>query len=97
MGLYEPSNWYLRGVAPTAYTAEDDENEGAQRRSVINRMMFEKKMFLAGSWGADFHLRCVPRTTRSSCCPQGRERVHTDLADIGERDHGVGLGGGGGR
>lgn len=48
-----------RGVAvlfgPMAYTAEDYANEQLQRRSGINRLMFERKMFLAGSWGADFH------------------------------------------
>ncbi len=46
--------------APMAYTAEDYENEELQRRSGINRMMFEKKMFLAGSWGADFHPQLRP-------------------------------------
>ncbi|MDP8929286.1 MAG: hypothetical protein M3O70_12135, partial [Actinomycetota bacterium] len=30
--------------APMAYTAEDYENEQLQRRSGINRMMFEKKI-----------------------------------------------------
>ena len=46
--------------APMAYTVEDYENEELQRRSGINRMMFEKKMFLAGSWGADFHPKLQP-------------------------------------
>jgi nicotinamidase-related amidase len=40
---------------PMAYTEEDYANELLQRRSGINRLMFERKMFLAGSWGADFH------------------------------------------
>ena len=40
---------------PMAYTEEDYANEQLQRRSGINRLMFERKMFLAGSWGADFH------------------------------------------
>lgn len=48
-----------RGVpvlfGPMAYTAEDYADEELQRRSGINRVMFERKMFLAGSWGADFH------------------------------------------
>jgi nicotinamidase-related amidase len=40
---------------PMAYTEEDYANEKLQKRSGINRLMFERKMFLAGSWGADFH------------------------------------------
>lgn len=40
---------------PMAYTAEDYADKELHRRSGINRIMFEKKMFLAGSWGADFH------------------------------------------
>lgn len=40
---------------PMAYTQEDYADTGFQRRSGINRLMFENKMFLAGSWGADFH------------------------------------------
>lgn len=40
---------------PMAYTAEDYADEQLQRRSGINRYMFERRMFLAGSWGADFH------------------------------------------
>jgi ureidoacrylate peracid hydrolase len=41
--------------APMAYTEEDYAERNLQRRSGINRIMFERKMFLAGSWGADFH------------------------------------------
>lgn len=40
---------------PMAYTEEDYADEQLHRRSGINRLMFERKMFLAGSWGADFH------------------------------------------
>jgi ureidoacrylate peracid hydrolase len=40
---------------PMAYTEEDYAEHQLQRRSGINRIMFERKMFLAGSWGADFH------------------------------------------
>lgn len=43
-----------------AYTEEDYANEQLQRRSGINRLMFERKMFLAGSWGADFHPKLQP-------------------------------------
>ncbi len=46
---------------PMAYTEEDYAGEQLQRRSGINRLMFEKKMFLAGSWGADFHPDLQPR------------------------------------
>lgn len=46
---------------PMAYTEEDYANQQLYRRSGINRIMFEKKMFLAGSWGADFHPDLQPR------------------------------------
>src|SRR3990170_6519210 len=39
---------------PMAYTEEDYADARWQRRSGINRVMFERKMFLAGTWGADF-------------------------------------------
>lgn len=40
---------------PMAYTEEDYADHRLQKRSGINRIMYETKMFLAGSWGADFH------------------------------------------
>jgi nicotinamidase-related amidase len=40
---------------PMAYTEEDYAEHQLQKRSGINRIMYERKMFLAGSWGADFH------------------------------------------
>lgn len=40
---------------PMAFTEEDYAEAHWQRRSGINRIMYENKMFLAGSWGADFH------------------------------------------
>ncbi len=46
---------------PMAYTEKDYEDEQLQRRSGINRLMFERKMFLADSWGADFHPDLKPR------------------------------------
>ena len=46
---------------PMAYTEEDYVEEQLQRRSGINRLMFERRMFLAGSWGADFHPDLRPR------------------------------------
>lgn len=63
---------------PMAYTSEDYADKALQRRSAINRIMFENKMFLAGSWGADFHpdLRPGPDRTTSSCC---RTKASTSL------------------
>ncbi len=53
-----------RGVpvlfGPMAFTEEDYASEELQRRSAINRFMFERKMFLAGTWGADFHPQLRP-------------------------------------
>lgn len=46
---------------PMAYTEEDYAEHMLQRRSGINRIMFERKMFLAGSWGADFHPDLQPK------------------------------------
>ncbi len=46
---------------PMAYTEEDYADEQLQRKSGINRLMFERKMFLAGSWGADFHPDLQPQ------------------------------------
>ena len=46
---------------PMAYTKEDYADHQLQRRSGINRIMFERKMFLAGSWGADFHPELKPK------------------------------------
>jgi ureidoacrylate peracid hydrolase len=46
---------------PMAYTEEDYADEQLQKRSGINRMMFERKMFLADSWGADFHPELQPQ------------------------------------
>jgi ureidoacrylate peracid hydrolase len=45
---------------PMAYTEEDYVEGHVHKRSGINRLMFEKKMFLAGSWGADFYPELQP-------------------------------------
>ncbi len=72
--------------APMAYTVEDYENEELQRRSGINRMMFEKKMFLAGSWGADFHPELRPEEHEIVLLPhKGVDVFETDLQDHLER------------
>jgi nicotinamidase-related amidase len=47
---------------PMAYTEDDYADEQLQKHSGINRMMFETKMFLAGSWGADFHSDLQPQS-----------------------------------
>ncbi len=68
--------------APMAYTEEDYADEELQRRSGINRIMFERKMFLAGSWGADFHPDLQPRDDESVLLPhKGIDVFETDLPD----------------
>ena len=71
---------------PMAYTQEDYANEQLQRRSGINRLMFEKKMFLAGSWGADFHPDLQPREGDTVLLPHKSCDVFTtDLPEHLER------------
>ncbi|MDP8958184.1 MAG: cysteine hydrolase [Actinomycetota bacterium] len=79
-----------RGVpvlfAPMAYTREDYEDQELQRRSGINRIMFERKMFLAGSWGADFHPDLRPRDDEVVLLPhKGIDVFETDLPEHLER------------
>ncbi|MFN2454524.1 MAG: cysteine hydrolase family protein [Pyrinomonadaceae bacterium] len=67
---------------PMAFTEEDYADEQLQRRSGINRYMFEKKMFLAGSWGADFHPDLQPRETDTVLLPhKSCDVFETDLPD----------------
>ncbi len=75
-----------RGVpvlfGPMAYTEEDYAEQALQRRSGINRLMFERKMFLAGSWGADFHPDLRPREDETVLLPhKGIDVFETDLPD----------------
>jgi nicotinamidase-related amidase len=75
-----------RGLAvvfgPMAYTEEDYANEQLHRRSGVNRYMFEKRMFLAGSWGADFHPDLQPREEDTVLLPhKGIDVFETDLPD----------------
>ncbi|MDP8911924.1 MAG: cysteine hydrolase [Actinomycetota bacterium] len=75
-----------RGVpvlfAPMAYTEEDYADGRLQRRSGINRLMFERKMFLAGSWGADFHPDLQPGDDDVVLLPhKGIDVFETDLPD----------------
>ena len=67
---------------PMAYTAEDYADKELHRRSGINRIMFEKKMFLAGSWGADFHPELQPQDDDTVLLPhKGIDVFETDLPD----------------
>ena len=73
-----------RGVgvlfAPMAYTEEDYADRRLQRRSGINRLMFERRMFLAGSWGADFHPDLRPLEDEVVLLPhKGIDVFETDL------------------
>ena len=72
--------------SPMAFTEEDYAKEHLQRRSGINRYMFEKKMFLAGSWGADFHPDLQPQVGDIVLLPHKSIDVfETDLPDHLER------------
>jgi ureidoacrylate peracid hydrolase len=65
---------------PMAYTEEDYADKALQRRSGINRLMFENKMFLAGSWGADFHPDLQPAGDDVVLEPhKGTDVFETDL------------------
>jgi ureidoacrylate peracid hydrolase len=67
---------------PMAYTEEDYADKELQRRSGINRIMFERKMFLAGSWGADFHPDLAPEEKDIVLLPhKGTDVFCTDLPD----------------
>ena len=67
---------------PMAYTEEDYADEKLQRKSGINRLMFETKMFLAGSWGADFHPDLRPREGDTVLLPHKSVDVfETDLPE----------------
>ncbi len=67
---------------PMAYTAEDYAEGRLQRRSGINRLMFENKMFLAGSFGADFHADIQPQPGDIILEPhKGTDVMQTDLQE----------------
>jgi len=64
---------------PMAYTAEDYADQESQRRSGINRLMFENKMFLAGSFGADFQADIQPQPGDVILAPHnGTDVMQTD-------------------
>ncbi len=65
---------------PMAYTEEDYADGKMQCRCGINRLMFEQKMFLAGSWGADFHPDLKPAPGETVLLPhKGTDVFETDL------------------
>lgn len=67
---------------PMAYTEEDYRDEHLQKKSGINRLMFEKKMFLAGSWGADFHPELKPAISDTVLLPhKSCDVFRTDLPE----------------
>lgn len=69
-----------------AFTEEDYTELQLQRRSGINRFMYERKMFLAGSWGADFHHDLQPKEGDTVLQPhKGIDVFETDLPEHLER------------
>ena len=75
-----------RGVpvlfAPMAYTREDYAEHELHRRNGIHRIQFERKMFLAGSWGADFHPDLQPAEGDVVLLPhKGTDVFRTDLPE----------------
>ncbi len=67
---------------PMAYTSEDYADAELHRRTGINRIMFEREMFLAGSWGADFHPKLRPREGETVLRPhKGTDVFETDLPE----------------
>jgi len=71
---------------PMAYTEDDYADQELQRRSGINRLMFEHKMFQAGSWGADFHPDLQPEADEVVLLPhKGIDVFETDLPEHLER------------
>jgi ureidoacrylate peracid hydrolase len=71
---------------PMAYTADDYAHQELHRRTGINRIMFEQQMFLAGSWGADFHDELRPADDEVVLGPhKGTDVFETDLPEHLER------------
>lgn len=67
---------------PMAYTAEDYADGKLQRRTGINRLMFENRMFQAGTFGADFHPDIQPQPGDVILKPhKGTDVLATDLPD----------------
>jgi nicotinamidase-related amidase len=73
---------------PMSYTEEDFTTW--KHLSGIHQEMYEKRMFEAGSWGADFHPQLGPRPGEITIIPHKNIDViaNTDL-DVQLRQHGV--------
>lgn len=72
--------------APMAFVADDYADQELQRKSGIGRIMFELKMFQAGTWGADFHPDLRPESGDIVLQPHKLNDVfETDLPDHLER------------
>ncbi len=72
--------------APMAFVAADYADQELQRRSGIGRIMFELRMFQAGSWGADFHPQLQPGEDEVVLKPHKQNDVfETDLPEHLER------------
>lgn len=68
---------------PMAYPQEDYASGKLQCRCGINRLMFEQKMFLAGSWGANFHPELKPTEGEIVLLPhKGTAVLETDLPHL---------------
>jgi ureidoacrylate peracid hydrolase len=69
-----------------AYTSDDYAHQELHRRTGISRIMFEQQMFLAGSWGADFHADLRPGDGEIVLHPhKGTDAFETDLPEHLER------------
>ena len=67
---------------PMAYTHEDYADHELHRRNGIHRIQFERRMFLAGSWGADFHPELQPQPDDTVLLPhKGTDVFRTDLPE----------------
>ena len=67
---------------PMAYTAEDYADGNLQRRTGINRLMFENRMFQAGTFGSDFHPDIQPQPGDVVLAPhKGTDVMATDLPE----------------
>lgn len=65
-----------------AFTEEDYTTAGLQQRSVLNRLLFERRVGLAGTWGAEFHPSLRPFEGETVLTPgKGVDFMATNLPD----------------
>lgn len=68
----------------------DKEYQAWQNVNVIDHIMFERKMFKRGEWGADWHPDLVPDDDVILCAPhKGLSGFHTSDIDIQFRMRGI--------